>query len=175
VHRSRRLRGADGIDPTLRLALAIAFIAAVAAWAVFLRPQLLGGPASYVIVSGTSMQPTLRNGDLILALKRPSYHAGDVIGYHVPSGPGKGTLIIHRIIGGSGEIGFLTKGDNREGPDDWRPKQADVAGRMVLRVPRAGSAITFFHTPLGMAALAALVALFVMRDGRDAGIRASRE
>jgi signal peptidase I len=167
VHRRRRLRGVHGVRVTFRLVLAVTFITAVAAWAVFLRPHLLGGPASYVIVSGTSMRPVLHAGDLVVALERPAYHVGDVIAFHVPSGPGQGALIIHRIIGGSGQIGFLTKGDNREGPDEWHPKQEDVAGRMVLHVPRGGSAITLFHTPFGLAALAALVAFFVMRGGRD--------
>jgi signal peptidase I len=175
VHRPRALGAAHRLQLTFRLVMAFTFIVVVAGWAVFLRPRLFGGPASYVIVSGTSMQPALHTGDLVIALQRPAYHAGEVIAYHVPSGPGKGgALIIHRIIGGSGQIGFLAKGDNREGPDDWRPKQEDVAGRMVLRVPRAGSAMTFLHTPLGMAALAALVAFFVMREGRDDAPRGPR-
>jgi signal peptidase I len=147
----------------LWLAAVIMFAAAVSAWALFLRPQVLGGPASYVIVAGTSMKPTLHASDLVIAVKRPSYRVGDIIAYHVPSGPGKGTLIIHRIVGGSTAIGFLTKGDNREMPDQWNPKGKDVDGRLVLRIPRAGLALLWLHTPLGVAVLAALIAFFVMR------------
>jgi signal peptidase I len=160
-----RFRRAGRGRRSLRLLAAFAFISTLALWAAFLRPDFLGGRASYVIVSGTSMRPTLHTGDLVLALRRPAYRAGDVIAYHVPDGPAKGALIIHRIIGGSAEIGFLTKGDNRRGPDEWHPKQDEVEGRMVLHVPHAGLLMTFLHTPLGMAVLAALVAFVVMQAG----------
>jgi signal peptidase I len=164
-----RLRLRGRCRAAFRLVLALAFISTVALWAVFLRPDFLGGRASYVIVSGTSMRPTLRTGDLVLALNRPAYRAGDVIAYHVPAGPGRGALIIHRIIGGSGQIGFLTKGDNRDGPDEWHPKQEEIAGRMVLHVPRAGVALAFVHTPLGLALLAALVAFVVLQSDERGG------
>jgi signal peptidase I len=163
-----------GLRKVVRLTAAIAFIATVSFWALFLRPHFLGGPASYLIVSGTSMDPTLHTGDLVVAVERPSYRVGDIISYHVPSGPGKGALIIHRIIGGSAQIGFLTKGDNRQGPDDWHPKGADVDGQMVLQVPRAGDALTFLHTPLGLAMLSALVAFLVMRSGNGEALAAAK-
>ena len=143
------------------------FAAAVSAWALFLRPRFLRGPASYVLVAGTSMKPTLHTGDLVVALKRPAYRVGDIIVYRVPSGPGKGTLIIHRIVGGSAQIGFLTKGDNREQPDQWNPKAEDLDGRLILHVPRAGLALLWLRSPLGVAVLAALVAFFVMRGGKS--------
>ena len=47
---------------TLLVALGVA-----AFWFVVLRPQAIGGPASYVLVSGHSMLPTLRDGDVLLA------------------------------------------------------------------------------------------------------------
>ncbi|HZC28264.1 MAG TPA: signal peptidase I [Gaiellaceae bacterium] len=149
----------------------IAFAAAVSVWAVFLRPQLLGGPASYVLVAGTSMKPTLHTGDLVIAMKQRSYRPGEIIVYHVPSGPGKGSLIIHRIVGGSGQIGYLTKGDNRQQPDQWNPKAQDVDGRLVVHVPRAGLVLLWLRSPLGVAVLAALVAFAVMWSGesRSAG------
>jgi signal peptidase I len=143
----------------------VTFAAAVSAWAVFLRPQLLGGPASYVLVAGTSMKPTLHTGDLVVALKQRSYRAGQIIVYHVPSGPGKGSLIIHRIVGGSGQIGYLTKGDNRQEPDQWNPKATDVDGRLAVHMPRAGLVVLWLRSPLGVAMLAALVAFVVMQSG----------
>lgn len=170
-----RTRRSYGIRQAVRLTAAAAFIVIVTFWALFLRPHLLGGPASYVIVSGTSMNPTLHSGDLVVAVERPHYRVGDVISFHVPSGPGKGASIIHRAIGGSAQIGFLTKGDNREGPDEWHPKGDEVDGRMVLHVPRAGVALTFFHTPLGLAMLAALLAFSVMRSGKDERAAAAEE
>jgi signal peptidase len=149
------------------LAAVISFAAVVSVWAVFLRPHFLGGPASYVLVAGTSMKPTLHTGDLVIAMKRPSYSPGDVIVYRVPQGPGKGALIIHRIVGGSSDIGFLTKGDNRQLPDQWNPKGSDVEGKLMLQVPHAGLILLWLRSALGVALLSGLIAFFVIRSGED--------
>jgi signal peptidase I len=161
----RRLVARSAGRNLLWMVAVVTFAAAVSAWAVFLRPQVLGGPASYVLVAGTSMKPTLHTGDLVVALKQDSYRAGQIIAYHVPNGPGKGSLIIHRIVGGSGQIGYLTKGDHRQEPDQWNPKAEDVDGRLVLHVPRAGVVFLWLRSPLGVALLAALVAFVVMGSG----------
>jgi signal peptidase I len=74
----------------VRIALAAALLALVVAWVVLLRPQLLGGSAAYVVVSGTSMEPTLSDGDFVLARKRSSYRVGDVVAFSRPEGrPGR--------------------------------------------------------------------------------------
>jgi signal peptidase len=142
-------------------------VALVVAWAIFLRPQLLGGPAAYVIVSGASMEPNLANGDLVLATKKASYRVGDVVAYQVPKGePGEGTLVIHRIVGGSEAAGYLTKGDNREGRDLWRPRPRDVVGSVSITVPRVGLLFAWMRTPLGLAAFAGLAVFLFVSAGR---------
>jgi signal peptidase len=146
-----------------RIAVTAAFVALALAWAVFLRPQALGGPAAYVIVSGKSMEPTLKNGDLVVALERSSYRVGDVVAYRVPKGEeGAGALVIHRITGGSADQGYVLRGDNRQGEDLWRPKPGDVAGAMRAHVPRVGLLFTFVRTPLGMAIFAGVAVFFVI-------------
>jgi signal peptidase len=151
-----------------RLALTTVTLALVVAWALVLRPQILGGPASYVIVSGRSMEPTLRTGDLVVGLERSSYRAGDVVAYRVPKGdPGAGALVIHRITGGSAPSGYVTQGDNRDGADEWRPKPDDVLGRSALTLPRVGLLFMWVRTPLGLAIAAGLAAfLFVLAGSR---------
>jgi signal peptidase I len=142
-------------------------IALVVAWAVFLRPQLLGGPAAYVIVSGASMEPNLAHGDLVLATKKISYRTGDVIAYQVPKGePGAGALVIHRVVGGSDGAGYLTKGDNRRGRDLWRPRPSDVVGSVSMTVPRAGLIFASMRTPLGLAAFAGLAVFLFVSAGQ---------
>lgn len=142
-------------------------VAAVVAWAILLRPQLLGGPAAYVIVSGASMEPNLANGDLVLATKQSSYRIGDVIAYRVPDGdPGAGALVIHRVVGGSDAAGYLTKGDNREGLDLWRPRRDDVVGSVSITVPRAGLLFASMRTPLGLAAFAGIAVFLFVSAGR---------
>jgi signal peptidase len=64
-------------------------------------PRPLGGQVSYVMVSGTSMQPKLHTDDLVVVRRRPhGYTKGDVIAYRIPAGePGAGAQVIHRVIG----------------------------------------------------------------------------
>ena len=127
--------------------------------------QALGGPVGYVIVSGRSMEPLLHTHDLALVLRRGSYREGDVVAFRVPQGdPAAGSVVIHRIVGGSSRDGYVTQGDNRDGRDPWRPGSEDVVGRMALHVPQLGRIPAFLASPLGMALAAALACfLFVAR------------
>jgi len=134
----------------------------VVAWFALLRPSFLGGQTSYLIVSGTSMQPTLESGDLVLAVEQRSYAVGDVVVYHVPAGqPGAGALVIHRIVGGDADSGYILRGDNRQGQDPWRPSDGDVVGRMRIDVPWVGRAFVLLRQPVGIALLAALTTFLV--------------
>jgi signal peptidase len=127
----------------------------IGAWALFLRPVgLLGGPADYIIVSGSSMEPTYQSGDLIVTRATNTYSVGDVITYRIPAGePGEGTAIIHRIVDGTSS-GYVTQGDNRDGVDPWNPAIPDVVGKTWIRIPEAGNIILFLLQPQVVAALA---------------------
>jgi signal peptidase len=82
------------------------------------------------------MVPTLHAGDLTVAVRHASYQAGDIIAFHVPAeAPSAGLQVIHRIAGGNGTTGFLTKGDANPVPDPWHPTNADVLGKVWLVVP----------------------------------------
>ena len=141
-------------------------IAAVIFWALVLRPQSLGGPAGYVLVSGHSMLPRYHTGDLVLVEHQDSYHVGQVIAYHVPKGdPMAGAQVIHRIIGGNAQHGFLVQGDNRTAPDVWRPKPGDIVGAKALRIPNAVLILQFLRSPVLLGLLAACF-VFVRVIGR---------
>lgn len=134
------------LDTAFRVS-ALAFTALAAAGFLF-------GPFGHVIVSGASMEPSLRGGDLVLTLERRSYRHGDVVAFRVPSGEiGAGSVVIHRIVGGSPVSGYVVRGDNRDHADPWRPRPADVAGATILRIPSAGLAFAYARTPLGLALL----------------------
>ncbi len=125
-------------------------------WALFLRPQSLGGPAGYVLVSGHSMLPRYHTGDLVLVEHKSSYHVGEVIAYRVPKGdPMQGAQVIHRIIGGNATQGFVVQGDNRTAPDTWRPKPVDIVGTKALRIPNAVVVLQFLRSPVLLGLLAA--------------------
>jgi signal peptidase len=150
----------------IRLAGWVVFVAVVAAWTILLRPEFLGGSATYVIVAGHSMEPALHTGDLVVARRQHTYRRGDVIAYHIMKNQaGAGALVIHRIVGGSSQDGYVTRGDNRSYRDPWRPRPVDIAGKMKLHVPRLGMLPVFAHTTLGMAFIAALVGFLVLRGG----------
>jgi signal peptidase len=138
-------------------AVSLLFVAALlVGWAIYVRPQALGGPAGYVLVSGRSMLPRYHTGDLVLVERRASYHLGQVIAYRVPKGdPMAGAQVIHRIIGGNATQGFVVQGDNRTAPDVWRPKPVDIVGAKALRVPNAVLVLQFLRSPVLLALLAA--------------------
>lgn len=139
----------------------------VAAWFVTLRPATLGGPATYVIVSGNSMQPALRPGALVVGRRQSSYARGDVIVYRVPKGePGAGTRVIHRVVGGSAEAGYITRGDNRQGRDRWRPKPHEIDGANVVAVPGAGRLMVLLASPLVLGGLVAILVFASVDDVR---------
>ena len=141
-------------------------VAVVVFWAFVLRPQTLGGPAGYVLVSGHSMLPRYHTGDLVLVERKSSYHVGQVIAYRVPKAdPMAGAQVIHRIIGGDEKRGFLVQGDNRTAPDVWRPKPADIVGAKALRIPNAVVVLQFLRSPVLLALLAACF-VFVRVLGR---------
>jgi signal peptidase I len=155
----RRLRLRTVLTTVLTLVL-------VAGWTVFLRPQALGGPTAVVVVSGTSMQPSLHTGDVVLVHRRPSYRVGDVIAYRVPKGDvGAGSVIIHRITGGSAATGFVVRGDNRSTVDQWRPRPADVMGARWADLPTSDSRLTWLRTPIAFGVLAAAFAFVLVAFG----------
>lgn len=121
---------------------------------VLLWPASLGGDVSYVVVSGSSMEPGLHTGDLVLVREQDTYEPGDVVAFRIPDGDmGAGTQVIHRITGGDGSTGYTTQGDNKNGDDPWSPTDADVVGKRWLLVPGGGNVATSLHTPLGFAAM----------------------
>jgi signal peptidase I len=146
--------------------LALLAVGLFLAWLLFLRPAFLGGPISFVRVSGVSMEPSLRQGDLAVVRKQGGYSPGDVIAFRVPDGePGDGGIVIHRIVAGRAEDGFIMQGDNNKGADRWRPTEEDVVGKMWFSVPGAGRFLATLQSPMLLAGLASGLAVFLVLSG----------
>jgi signal peptidase I len=128
---------------------AVTAIAIVGAW-LLLAPPSLGGQFRYAVVSGISMEPSLRHGDLVLLRPHATYHIGEVVAYRNAQ---LGRVVLHRIIRRSGPY-YIFKGDNNDFVDPDRPTRSDLLGGLSLRVPMVGNVVDWLHTP-AIAALAA--------------------
>jgi signal peptidase len=143
----------------LRLVAVLAFVG----WFLALRPQTLGGPAGWILVAGDSMEPNIHAGSLVVVTRRAEYGIGDVVAYRVPDGdPGAGDNVIHRIVGGTADGGFIVRGDNTNGPDMWRPEPSDIVGAAWLVLPNGAVPMLFLRSPIVIASLAAALATYVV-------------
>ena len=135
----------------------MATVVASLAVTLLLLPPWLGGRTSLTVVSGSSMEPTYHTYDLALTYRGGDPRVGDVIVYRIPAGDqGAGEQVIHRVIGGDADLGYLTQGDNREGPDQWRPRRADVVGTVLGVVPQGARYLAIAFN-LGTLAVVAVV------------------
>lgn len=132
-----------------RAVWALASLAMLVGWFLMLRPTVLGGPLTYSIVSGHSMEPTYRPGDYVIARASQDYEKGDIVMFEVGGG-----VVVHRIVGGSAESGFVTQGDNNLGVDPWRPSPETILGEAWVHVPFLGRAVGLVRHPIGIGIMA---------------------
>lgn len=136
-------------------------IVLIALWWATLAPHTIGGPLTYAVVSGTSMEPDFFSGDLIVARVQPDYEIGDSVIYEIYGG-----YIVHEIISESTE-GFRTQGVNNETADSWLVPRENVLGEFIVSFPGLGKSLVFFRThPLALGALVAAIAGLLMIDFR---------
>ncbi|HLP22851.1 MAG TPA: signal peptidase I [Microbacteriaceae bacterium] len=138
----------------------VVFALALGTWLAFFRPVELGGDLSAVQVEGTSMEPTLHDGDYVFARHTAQVNVGDVIVYQVDDGNVHGR-VIHRVVDVAPDGSITTQGDNRATEDPWTVTPDSVIGTYVLRIPGLGGVLTWSRgSPVLVGALAAaLVAL----------------
>ena len=146
-----------------RAASALMALALLVGWWLFLAPSSLGGPATYVLIRGDSMLPTIENGDLVILTTKPTYDVGDVVAYRVPAGEiGDGKIVVHRIVDGDGSTGLVLLGDNNAAPDPWHPTSDAIVGSPWLRIPALGRLIGMLQDPAVAASLAAAASVGVI-------------
>jgi hypothetical protein len=71
----------------------------VLAFLFMLRPQVLGGSASYVTVQQSDLEPLLYEDDLAIVRRKAEYQVGELVAVETLGGPYFG-----RILGQEGEI-----------------------------------------------------------------------
>lgn len=128
---------------------------AVAAFVLW--PERWGGTMTYVITSGTSMQPGFFQGDLAVLRSGGDYRVGDVAAYDSSE---LSKIVMHRIIKKTDE-GYTFQGDNNDFIDPETVTEERMLGELVVRVPGVGKYLTWFLKPINLAiAAGALFFLF---------------
>jgi len=146
------------------LAATVAFFA-LGWW--LLGPAQFGGPTSYAVLSGTSMEPRLERGDLVLTRAKPSYRVGEVVLYEDHE---TGSRVLHRIIA-ERDGRFVTKGDNNDFIDPVHPVPDEVVGKFWFSVPAAGTVLAWLKRPVNLAILLTLLVLLGLGSGREVSRR----
>lgn len=145
----------------LRHASNLLLVAAIGVgWFVFLSPTAVGGPVGLIWVSGTSMEPGLHTGDLVVTYERSEYAVGDVVAFEIPQG---GT-VIHRVIEATDDGRYLFRGDNRNYDDPWLLGPDSIIGSSVVELHNAATIAAWLTRPPALAVMVALIVLFVMLE-----------
>ena len=127
----------------------------VAVWWLTLAPTTIGGPMTYAVVRGTSMEPVLHNNDFLIVQKQSHYMVGQDVLYKKYGG-----MVVHRIRAASAS-GYRTQGVNNPNPDSWRVKASEILGSVVFKWPGFGRYVTgLFSHPFLLGAMAAGFAAF---------------
>ncbi|MEY4743943.1 MAG: hypothetical protein RIR34_1282 [Actinomycetota bacterium] len=133
-----------------RLGVAGVIAGLLIVWWLTLAPAAIGGPMTYAIVRGTSMEPLLHNYDFVLVQKQPSYEVGQDVLYTKYGG-----MVVHRIRAASA-AGYKTQGINNPNQDSWSVDRSEILGSVVLKIPGFGRYVTgLFTHPLMLGTMAA--------------------
>lgn len=135
-----------GIHRGIRRLIGVGVLVATAAvWVLVLGPSMLGGPATYLKISGISMEPVYYAGDLVVTRERAAYGIGDIVAFRGGEG-----IVIHRIIGGDAQFGFVLQGDNNNFIDPWEPTPDEILGEAWLHLPGKGDLASTLREPLNL-------------------------
>lgn len=134
---------------------------AAALWTTLAPPQL-GGQTMLATSYGSSMEPMVHRGDVLILRKGGPARVGDVVGYRSEL---LNRVVVHRVKRiENGEL--VLKGDNNDFLDPERVPQSAVVGHLALHVPEAGVALEELRKPRSAAALGILAAFYIAGGSR---------
>lgn len=130
---------------------------------IYAVPGMIGGEASYVVLSG-SMEPSISTGDVVIvdAADPTSVEEGDVITYTRSEGETPTTHRVVDVLEENGGLAFQTQGDANDQPDASAVQASQVHGSVMLTIPYIGYVISFVNTPLGLVALIVVPVLLLV-------------
>jgi len=123
-----------------------------------------GGFKSYVVLTG-SMQPTIKTGSMIIVKPSEQYKIGDIVTF----GPYSKVKppVTHRIVDTrvqNGQIFYNTKGDANNSPDSREISNKDIIGKLRVKIPYVGYAVSAAKKPVGFAILIIIPAFIIIFD-----------
>ena len=145
------------------LMCALGALSAIAASALL---ALVASDYRPMVVSTTSMHPTLGTGDVIVSEVVPpsAVRIGDVVTY--ADSLRAGALITERVVDvrqDESSYSFTTKGDASSNEEHWSIEAGSSVGRVAYRVPGLGDALALLTTPAAQGA--GLVGMAVLLIG----------
>lgn len=128
---------------------------------------LLTGLLRATVVQTESMVPTFRPGDVFIGIT-PSWRepaVGDVVLFTARRFDGTGVApFTHRIVGGSPEEGFVTKGDNNPNADALDVRLEDIRSVRIATIRYGGLLVSL--RPVFIALLAIALGLLLRGERR---------
>ena len=129
------------------------------------------GLMPFMPVFGTSMEPELQAGNLILIkeISPSEVKVGDIIAYNVPAMVREyynyPLVVVHRVTEvRTTELGiaFRTKGDNTAGEDPFIVLAQDLRGQVSKQIPYLGFPLLFLHSKQGLTFIIVGLCLFTL-------------
>lgn len=150
----------------LRAIALVLVVALVVPFVIFAVPQVVGGDASFVVISG-SMEPAISVGDAVVVgeVNGDDVRVGDVITYVTADRSAPTTHRVIEIQQTAAGPEYVTQGDNNEDPDASTVTPDRLVGRVILTIPFIGYVVEFVGTTTGfMLLVAAPIALLVLTE-----------
>ena len=140
---------------------AVALVLAVGLW-VLLAPLPLGGDMAYIILTGNSMSPRFRKGDLVVTRRMAVYQVGDIVAYRHP----QIGYVFHRIVDVDRDGRFVLKGDHNHWQDEYHPAPEEIVGRLVGHIRGGGRVFLWLRQPWVLAVLTGVMVLGLTSGAR---------
>lgn len=120
--------------------------------------------AHITVVSGTSMEPTYKNGDIIIAFKEDSYSIGDNIVFQPDEVEASCPRchIVHRIVEINEQGQYMTRGDNNDFNDQWWLNHSEVLGAERFHLNTGEIGTVLFSVTFWFFILSVLLLLFTL-------------
>ena len=175
MEKARRTLQWDQRSEMTKTLFVIAIIVGVTLGGYGIFTVAMGTSNPLVVVESESMLPTLEVGHLLVLQARgpDQIHVGDIIVFNAVY---HDKPIVHRIIeiqNVTGELRYITKGDNNDLTDPMYRNHEDIIGVVVYAIPYIGHVTLFLHEPYGFAIVVILfIALLIlpelfMKDDED--------